>query len=111
MQTYVDVTPVRSAAPAAAARRRQEAGGNGVTEHCTTEFEFKKAGHVANGSWGSEVQLAKEQERSITALLVRQELHQQQHQQQQQEVHHQHGDTGSEGSEESGIFSTGKAAD
>jgi len=94
-QAYLHVTPTR---PCNAQQRRAP---DTQTKRCSDEFEFKKVMYRSSGDFSQLQQvlsqeLCKEEERHIVEKMISKELH---------------GDTGSEGSEESGIFSTGSSQD
>lgn len=92
---YLHVTPTRPCSQQP--KRLTEA----QTKRCSDEFEFKKVMYRSSGDFSQLQQvlsqeLCKEEERHIVGKMISKELH---------------GDTGSEGSEESGIFSTGSSQD
>ena len=85
-------TPVRQSA---GNRGKKEA--NNVAKRCSGEFEFKRINRRSGDYQLSQVlaqQLDKAEEQSFVERMISRELH---------------GDSGSEGSEESGIFSTGSS--
>jgi len=89
---YLHVTPTRTSNP------KPKKEGNNVTTRCSGEFEFKKISR-RSGDFNHLTQvlaqeLDKAEEQTIVERMISRELH---------------GDSGSEGSEESGIFSTGSS--
>eukprot|EP00090_Calanus_glacialis_P014255 TRINITY_DN22_c0_g1_i1.p1 TRINITY_DN22_c0_g1~~TRINITY_DN22_c0_g1_i1.p1 ORF type:complete len:697 (-),score=130.01 TRINITY_DN22_c0_g1_i1:386-2476(-) len=89
---YLHVTPTRTGNP------KPKKEGNNVTKRCSGEFEFKKinrrSGDFNHLSQVLAQELDKAEEQTIVERMISRELH---------------GDSGSEGSEESGIFSTGSS--
>jgi len=89
---YLHVTPTRTGNP------KPKKEGNNVTKRCSGEFEFKKisrrSGDFNHLSQVLSQELDKAEEQTIVERMISRELH---------------GDSGSEGSEESGIFSTGSS--
>jgi len=89
---HLHVTPTRTSNP------KPKKEGNNVTTRCSGEFEFKKISR-RSGDFNHLTQvlaqeLDKAEEQTIVERMISRELH---------------GDSGSEGSEESGIFSTGSS--
>ena len=93
---YLHVTPGRQPAPSTGGKIKKE--DNNVTKRCSGEFEFKRinrrSGDFHQLSHVLAQELDKAEEQSFVERMISRELY---------------GDSGSEGSEESGIFSTGSS--
>ena len=96
---YCHVTPGRLGGQAPAVRSANKKEDNNVTKRCSGEFEFKRINRRSGADFHQLQQvlaqeLDKAEEQSFVERMISRELL---------------GDSGSEGSEESGIFSTGSS--